>query len=79
MLTEYKKDVYGTLEVSLLFWGKLAKSLEDMGYQRNKYEWCVMNKSVTNKQFTILWHFDYLKMSHVDPGIFSSVLADIDS
>ena len=37
MYAEARKDIYGTLEASLLFWTKLSKSLEEMGYQRNKY------------------------------------------
>ena len=35
MYAEAKKAIYGTLEASLLFWGKLSKILEEMGYQRN--------------------------------------------
>ena len=35
MYTESRKAAYGTLEASLLFWGKLSKRLEEMGYQRN--------------------------------------------
>ena len=34
MYAESNKDIYGTLEASLLFWEKLSKSLEEMGYQR---------------------------------------------
>ena len=33
---EYKKAIYGTLEASLLFWAKLSKRIEEMGYQINK-------------------------------------------
>ena len=79
MYAESKKAIYGTLEASLLLWEKLPKSLEEMGYQRNKYDWCVMSNIIHNKQFTILWHFDDLKTSHVDPTVVSSVLADIDA
>ena len=78
MYAESKKSIYGTLEVSLLFWVKLSKILEEMGYQRNEYEWCVMNKIIDDKQCTILWHFDDLNTSHVDPSVISSVLSDID-
>ena len=35
MYAEAKKAIYGTLEAPLLFWGKLSKILEEMGYQRN--------------------------------------------
>ena len=78
MYAEAKKVIYGTLEASLLFQEKLSKSLEEMGQQRNEYDWCVMNKIIENKQCTILWNVDDLKTSHVDPAVFSSVLADID-
>ena len=50
-----------------------------MGYQRNEYYWCVMNKIIDNKKCTILWHVDDLKTSHVDPAVVSSILADIDT
>ena len=35
MYAESKKSIYGTLEASLLFWVKLSKNLEEMGYHRN--------------------------------------------
>ena len=79
MYSEAKKTIYGILESSLLFWGKLSKSLGEMGYQRNENDWCVMNKIIDNKQCTILWHVDDLKTSHVDPAIISSIIADIDA
>ena len=47
---EAKKAIYVILEVSLLFWAKLSKILEEMGYQRNEYNWCVLNKIIDNKQ-----------------------------
>ena len=50
MYAEGNKGIYGTLEASLLLWEKLSKRLEEMGYQRNKYDWCVMNKIVNDKQ-----------------------------
>ena len=79
MYSESKKAVYGTLEASPLFWGKLSKILKEMGCQRNEYIWCVMNKIVDNNQFTILWHVDDLNTSHVNPFIISIVIADIDA
>ena len=50
-----------------------------MGYQRNEYDWCVMNKIIDNNQCTTIWHVDDLKTSHVDPAVVSSVLANIDA
>ena len=49
MYAETRKDIYGTLDASLLFWSKLSKILEEMGYQRNEYDWCAMNKIIDNK------------------------------
>ena len=54
MYAEAKKAIYWTIEASLLFWAKLSKSLEEMGYQKNEYDWCVMNNIIDNKQCTIL-------------------------
>ena len=79
MYAESKTAIYDTLKASLLFWGGISKSLEKMGYQRNKYYWCVMYKIFKGKQFTILWHVDDLNMSHVDSHIVSSVLVDINT
>ena len=79
MYAKAKKAIYGTLEASLLFWGKLSKSLEEMGYQRNEYDWCVMNRIIDKTQCTILWYLDDLKTSHVDPAVIYSILADIDA
>ena len=59
--------------------GKLSKSLEEMGYQRNKYYWSVKKKTVKGKQYTILWHVYDLKMLHVDYNIVSSIFPDIDA
>ena len=61
------------------YMGKLPKSLEEIGYQRNNYDWYVMKKTVMGKKCTILWHVENLNMSHVDSDIVSSVLTDTDA
>ena len=33
---ESKKGISVTLEALLIFWGKISKSLEEMGYKRNE-------------------------------------------
>ena len=50
-----------------------------MGYQRNEYDWCVMKNIVNDKQCTILWDVDDLKMSNVYSYIVYSVISDIDA
>ena len=59
--------------------GKLSKNLEEMGYQRNEYDWCVMNKIINIKQCTILWHANDLNTSHFYPTVFFIILAYIDA
>ena len=58
---------------------KTLKEPRKMGYQINKYHWFVMNKIVKGKHFIILWNYDDLNMLHVDSGIESSVISDIDA
>ena len=59
------KALYGLLESSLLFYKKLVKDLEEIGFEINPYDPCVANKMVDGKQLTITWHVDDLKVSHV--------------
>ena len=44
-----------------------------MGYRRNGYDWCFINKIIDDKQCIILFHVE----SHVNPSVIYSVLADI--
>ena len=76
---ESKTSIYSTLEASLLFWTKLSKSLEEMGYNINEYDWCIMNKMVKGKQCNIIWYMDYLRIFHVDCDILSTLIYDIDT
>ena len=74
---ESNKSTHGTLEASLIFCTKLSNSPEEIGYHRNKYDRCVMNKIIKVKQCNILWYVGDLKMQHVHSNIVSSVLSDI--
>ena len=51
------------------FHRKLRKDLEGLGFEVNHHDPCAANKIVNGKQFTVLWHVDDLKLSHVDPKI----------
>jgi Reverse transcriptase (RNA-dependent DNA polymerase) len=49
------KALYGTVQASLLFWRRLSTFLiEDLGFDRNPYDWCVVNKVIDDKQCTML-------------------------
>ena len=67
MYMELLKALYGTLHAAWLFWQKLSKQLIDgWGFTPNKYDNCVVNKTINGHQMTVVWHVDDLKVSHVD-------------
>jgi hypothetical protein len=72
------KALYGTLKAAMLFWRKLTKFLEDLGFVTNPYDRCVANKMVNGKQCTVAWHVDDLKISHVDPAVVSDVIKALE-
>ena len=51
--------------------------LRGWGFEPNPYNPCVMNKIINDKQCSILWHVDDLKLSHVD-NMVTKVLHMID-
>lgn len=63
------KALYGTLQAALLFYKKLKKDLESIGFKINPYDPCVANRTINGKQHTVTWHVDDLKSSHVDPKV----------
>ena len=59
----------------MLFFEDLSGSLVDeLGFTRNPYDWCVVNKTINNKQCTIVWHVDNLMISHVDEKVVTDVI-----
>ena len=38
-----------------------------------------MNKISKDYKCTILWHVENMKISHVDPDIFSNILSNVDA
>ena len=67
MYMELLKTLYGTLRAARLFWQKLSKQLIDVwGFTPNKYDDCMVNKTINGHQMTVVWHVDNLKVSHVE-------------
>ncbi|KAL7564335.1 hypothetical protein ACA910_007187 [Epithemia clementina (nom. ined.)] len=63
------KAIYGMLVSALLFYKKLKKDLEEIGFKVNPYDLCIANRVINGKQHTVTWHVDDLKSSHVDPKV----------
>ena len=64
-----KKTLYGMLISAVLFYKKLRTYFEEIGFTVNPYNVCVANCIVNGKQYTVVWHVDNLKSSHVDPEV----------
>ena len=75
---ELNKALYGTMQASYLFWKDLSKYLiETLGFIRNPYDWCVVNKQINGHQCTICWYVDDVKMSHVNTEVLEDVLSQL--
>lgn len=46
--------LYGTLKATLLFWRKLTASLKIRDFVINPYDWCIINKTISGSQCTIV-------------------------
>ena len=66
LYVEAQKAMYGTLKAAFLFYKKFFKGMKTKGFVVNPYEPCVANKIIGDKQMTISWHVDDVKVSHVD-------------
>jgi hypothetical protein len=69
-----KKAIYGTLNAAVLAYWKLTKFFEERGFAMNPYEPCVWNKTINITQFTIAFHVDDIKLSHIDPLIVTMII-----
>ncbi len=68
------KALYGTLKAARLFWEKLTTKLPEWGFVANPYNPCVMDKVIDNKQCTVTWHVDDLKISHINMATVDDII-----
>jgi len=59
----------GPSKAALLFCQTLTEKLLWWELKVNPYEWCVANKMINNKQCTVIWNVDDMKISHVDKNV----------
>ena len=50
-----------------------------MGFELNKYDACLSNKTINGKKFTIVWYVSYLKLSHVDEEVLGGLVNKIEA
>ena len=63
-----------TLIASLILYLKLRKYLKDTGFRVNPCDPCVASKMICDKQITITWHVNDLKLSHSDNYIVDAII-----
>ncbi len=64
LYVKLQKALYGLMRVSLLFYKKLQKELEEYGLVVNPYDPCIANMvTKSGKQLTVIWHIDDLMAS----------------
>ena len=76
-----KKALYGLPNRALLFYRELVEDHEAYGFRINPHDLCVTSKTINDKNMTVAWHVDELKVLYVDSfevnkfvGYLSSIL-----
>jgi len=75
---QLKKALYGTLQAALLIWRLLSNTLQEWGFHINRYDRCVVNKTINGRQCTITWHVDNLKISHAEKAVVDNILKKLN-
>ena len=63
------RALYGMLILVILWYRKLQKDLEGIGFKFNPYNPCIANRIIYKKQQTIRFHVDDIKSSHADAKV----------
>ena len=79
LYVKLQKALYGTLQVALLFWENVSAFLvNELAFEMNPYDKCVVNKIINGKQCTIIWHVDDFKLSHVEQNVLKWIAKKLD-
>jgi len=79
LYVRHKKALYGTLQAALLFWRLLSDTLVAWGFKLNEYNKCVANKTINGWHCTIIWHMDYLKISHLEKKVVQEIITCLNN
>jgi hypothetical protein len=71
------KALYGCIQSALLFNKHVTNVLVNIGYTCNRYDACVLNKTVGGKQITVAIYVDDLKVSSVDKGLIEELIGEL--
>ena len=78
--SESLKTLYGIVDASKLFFDDLTSFLvRDIDFTANPFDACVVNKRIEEKQRTITWHVDDLKISHKNTNVVTSTIESLSA
>ena len=66
---EVLKAIYRMLVDSILWYRKVTKDLESVGFEFNPYDPCVANGKVNGEQQILRFHVDNMLVSHMAPKV----------
>lgn len=72
------KALYGCIKSELLWYTLFTGTLKKKGFRLNPYNSCVADKMVDEKQCTITWYVDDLKISHVHSAVVGRIIAMVE-
>lgn len=79
LYVKLRKAMYGCMRAARLWWKDLSTYLvEELGFQINPYDSCVVNKTIDGEQCTIIWHVDDLKISHKSKEVVENIIKKIE-
>ena len=66
------------MKSGLLWYNLLTETLEEEGFILNPYDSCVANETIDDKQCTINWYVDNLKISHIQSKFVDNIINMIE-
>ena len=72
------KALYRCIRSAMLWYNLFTGVLVKDGFELNPYDPCIANKQVDEKQLTVAWYIDDLKMSHVDRAVLKKLIKKIE-
>ena len=72
------KAIYSMIESELLWYELYASVINDMEFQINPYDMCMVKIYINGKQCTIDWYIDNNKVLHVEQEVIYDVINKVE-
>jgi predicted Rdx family selenoprotein len=78
LYVELLKALYGCIKSALLWYKLFTSTLVEMGFELNPYDACVANKMINEKQCTVCWFVNDVKISHEKASVVKKIISTIE-